>query len=137
MIRTNHPTQAEMHEQHLVWRQERAAWLDDIEIWRTQEARALAELARLEAAIREHGAALLEHGRGVRALAAEEGGHERELHELQEAGLGDQYDPQSHLHQEWARKHEQARAAHERIKGYHHDLLAELGRLARQVNVPI
>ena len=128
-MKTQFPTQEQMHADHVERRSELALWEDELHTWRLQQARALSALTRLSARLQEHGAALLEQEQTVRKLERELRQHEHELFELQQTGVGEQADPQLERHLEVTQQHAAAQAVQERIKKHHREVLAEYNRL--------
>lgn len=127
-------TQAGMHEEHVQWRSEHAQWLDDIGIWQMQNQRALADLARLEVAIRDHGASLAEHTWKVRSHERVLCEHEHEIGELQVAGAGEQADPKLASHEAWAHTHASLAKQHEVIKEHHRKAVVSVRRMLSEAH---
>lgn len=96
-------------------RREHAAWLEDYGRWRSEHREALAMLAKVQATILEREAAL-------ENAAAQVESHELELQDYDLIGIdlcGPDPEKQIDLNAEFTRKHERARAAYERTKEQH------------------
>ena len=96
-------------------RREHAAWLEDYRRWRSEHRQALAMLTKVQSVILEREAAL-------ERAAAEVESHEFELQDYDRIGIGP-YSPdpdkQIAMNDEFARQHENARAAYELMKRQH------------------
>jgi hypothetical protein len=112
-------------------KRDHVAWLKDCGRWRSQHRQTLAMLAKVQAAILQHEAALESH-------VAEIHSHELHLQDYVAFEEGIEYGPGSPdfaqletAHDEFARRHEQAREMHTRIEACQVNVLAEVEKLLK------
>ncbi len=112
-------------------KREHAAWLKDCGHWRSEHRRALAMLAKVQAAILQHEAELESHGAQIHS-------HELHLQDYVAFEDGIEYGPGSpdfaqlaNAHEVFTRQHEQARELHKRIEECHVNVLAEVEKLLK------
>mgnify|MGYP001034689609 CR=1 FL=1 len=117
------------------WDYVHSTWRVDIERWRREHESALAQLAKLQEIIRLHGDALNSHAEAVERHHQSLQDNARAMSEYQSQGGGEgvQQRMASH-HNELAEQHEAQRDAHERIKKYHHTVMAHLATMKTAID---
>jgi hypothetical protein len=125
-------THLEMHEEHRYWLSEHALWRDDVSIWEEEARKAVEDLKKVEAALRDHEEALRSHAETLGREEARLRKHEHELAEF-EKGTGGTNDliAMARGHQGEGDRHGELRQAHERIKRYHHTIIAQCALLLK------
>jgi hypothetical protein len=129
-------THGEMHGEHRQWSSDNAMWRDDLEAWKRESDRALAELGRLEHALREHHRELAGHRETIAAeeLALRE--HERALAAFEAGGEGEELIALARSHKQAADDHARRRREHEDLKKRHHTAMACWGLLVEALVRP-
>ncbi len=124
---TAQPTNSQEHNA----KHDHIEWLEDYGRWRSEHRQALAMLAKVQAAMLQHEAALETYGAQIQS-------HELHLQEYVAFEYGLEYGPGSPdfeqlaaAHTEFTRKHEQTRQIHERITECHVNVVAEVEKLLK------
>jgi hypothetical protein len=117
------------------WQSELAGWHCDVGYWRREYQKALADLKRLEAALREREKALQAYAEKLAVHEDFLAGLEHVAKDLPEGGA-DEWGTYSPGQQEAAR-HSRQRDAHEMIKRGHHTLLAYWSLLLETLGRPV
>jgi hypothetical protein len=122
----------DLHADHRAWLADLSLWQDDVREWRTELGRALDDLREAEGLLRAHAQGIDDHA--VELDAEEEAirQHERGIALVERAGGGLDAGP----HDDQADRHPQRRAAHERLKKYHHTVLTRVSLLLKAINAP-
>jgi hypothetical protein len=119
-------TLANLHFDHKHWRNEILLWRDDLEEWRKEQARLLADI---EIALGANVAGLKEHAGSIGSHEGHLLQHEHSISECERASTP-RPDAVATIftddHEEEAKRQEQLRQAHERMKRYHHRSMARL-----------
>ena len=121
----------DLHADHRVWLADLSLWQDDMAEWRAELGKALENLREAESALRAHAQGLDEHqvelDREEEAIRQ----HECGIALAGRAGLD------ATPHDSQAARHPQRRAAHERLKKYHHTVLARVSLLLKAIAQPV
>lgn len=126
-----------IHEQHQRWRADLEAWQSDVTAWKQEFEAALADLREIEGMLKDSLDGLGVHGDAVWEALQRVQAHEQVIDE--ESRLGE-----NRTDREWRTTHEalssqHVRVAdtHERIKRHHHDVVAEVARMLKQIRSPM
>jgi hypothetical protein len=113
-----------MHRDHKAWESEFNAWRDDIRMWQEEYAQTRKKYQELETIWQKHEEALRQHASIMRLDELKCGSHEHAIAEFEQGASGADLPRRVALHQGEAKHHEQLRATHEKLKRYHHELIA-------------
>lgn len=128
---------ATMHHEHQAWEAENSLWRDDIRAWQHELAQVLASLKDVEGLLNSHGEALRTHAAAIRLWEMESATHEHALVDFEKGASGEELLPMAKKHQTETTKQTQHRDAHERIKHYHHALIARANQLIKALQQPM
>ena len=132
MTATSHQ---EMHKDHIRWESDLSMWTHDLKMWEN-EIRNLDEIVKyFEEAIKQHKVALVDHMRVLASHKARLERHEIDLGILDEGSGIDSELAEEHVAEDT--RHQQQTAAHERLKRYHHSLIALANGLRAALESPI
>jgi hypothetical protein len=122
----------DLHADHRAWLADLSLWQDEVAEWRAELGRALDDLRRAEEALRAHAQGIDRHQ--VELVQEEEAirQHECGIAIVERAG-GLEAGP----HETQATRHPVRRQAHERLKRYHHTVLARVSLLLKGVAQPV
>jgi hypothetical protein len=126
----------DMHADHRAWLSHLSLWQDDLDAWRKELRRATDDLRQAERVLEAHARALDQH---TLDLTREEGeilAHERTLARPGLPGRQD-FGRRTAAHVTEADHHIQLQDAHERLKAYHHIVMARVAQLARALAEPV
>ncbi|MEX2286399.1 MAG: hypothetical protein WD648_04865 [Planctomycetaceae bacterium] len=125
-------THAELHADHMHWRNEIKMWRDDIEEWKKEQAKLFCEM---EIALGANAAGLKEHAGSVNRHEASIVHHEHFIAECERSTTspGNAGAVLAEDHKKEVGKHDGLREAHERIKRYHHRAMAKLAAVLRML----
>jgi hypothetical protein len=126
-------TNQDLHADHRLWLSDLSLWQDDLREWRDELGRALDDLREAEAALRAHAQGLDQHGVAMDQEAEGIRQHECGIALTERAGAGLTAGP----HEAQAARHPQRRDAHERLKRYHHTLIARVSLLLKAIREPV
>ena len=117
---------ADMHRDHQYWLTDCAMWRDDIGLWKEEWQKAIADLERMEAALRWIAESIANHEAGVDRHMGKIHRHEHAVSEFEQSGRGDTVEMLTFakVHREEAAGHLNQRDAHERLKRDHHIAMA-------------
>jgi hypothetical protein len=131
---------SDMHRDHQYWLSDAAMWRDDVALWKDEYRKALADLDKVEAALRWLVETMENHEKGIGRHVDKISTHEHAVSEFEKGGKGDTVDmlTLAKAHKDESADHTQQREAHERLKRAHHfamahwhTLLAELTKAAK------
>jgi hypothetical protein len=128
-MKTQIATTETMQADHRAWLAAHAQWRREIERWQAEHKAAVAKLAALQTAIREHGEALEAHARSIREAEESFAGHEREIAAFRAGTSKVPQDVMANRHQEQAGVFSRQEVAHERIKHHHEAVMDQLRAL--------
>ncbi len=115
-----------MQKQHMHAQREHAEWLEQLHLWRAEHQRALAQLARLQAAMMEHDADIEEHLSHIHRHEQHIGRHERTISAHKTNG-GSPYDQEMlDGHGDFDGAHRELRAKLKRMASVHTDTVEVL-----------
>jgi hypothetical protein len=118
-----------MQADHRAWLAANAQWRRDIERWRAEHKAAVAKLAALQTAIREHGQALEAHARSLRESEESYEVHECTITAFRRGTSKVPQDVMVNRHQEQAALFSRHEVAHQRIKNHHEAVIDQLRAL--------
>lgn len=119
---------AEMRREHAAALKEHREWDGRITRFRVEHQRALAVLSRLQAAVHEHEAALLELSHHVKSHEEHLQMHERAM-AAHEQGEKVEHDKLAEVHKKLQQEHARVGQSLERFKKHHGALIGHLGKL--------
>ncbi len=122
-----------LHQQHNQWQSDYDAWLADKQEWTKELQHAMSELTQVEGALRDAGDALESHASTIWENQQRLTAHELVISQESKAGEDTTDSDWESIHDRHAREHEQISDAHERIKHYHHSVVAEVAKLIKKV----
>jgi hypothetical protein len=126
----------DLHAEHRDWETDISLWKDELETWLKELSRASGNLRRAERALESHAQALDRHTLDLLTEEQAVRRHERAM--AQEAGGGREglvLPPGDHTAE--SERHHKMRDAHERLKKYHHAILARLSVLLKVIAEPV
>ncbi|HWA97419.1 MAG TPA: hypothetical protein VG713_02960 [Pirellulales bacterium] len=126
-------THLEMHRDHQQWASDRELWHDELMIWRQELDGAMADLNRIETALREHREALEARDAGIEAESQDSCRHEHHLAEYEGGEANTSLVGMAKTHGHEAKKHHEQRIVQERIKKHHHELMAHWNLLVKAI----
>ncbi|MEP1552476.1 MAG: hypothetical protein ABJJ44_15655 [Paraglaciecola sp.] len=125
-----------VHEEHNQWSSEHALWLDEIELWGKDRDNALKKLVTIEAALKQHEKALLEHFQVIKAHSNLEHKHEIAIADAekdpsnQTSQIADETLQTLHLKERQI--HAQHAEFHQAAKANHYKIMAMVNMLYKQ-----
>ena len=122
-----------MHADHRQWAEALSQWKDDLAIWHRELIRAGEELRQAGAALDAHAAGLDAHARLLNREDAEVEDHEHLIACVERGQAGHDRIGEAGGHEAEAARFRRLQDAHERLKRYHHELMAKVSVLARAV----
>jgi hypothetical protein len=133
MTENTHET---MHRNHRDWLSDGALWRDEINLWLGESEYALANLMRLEGALRRLVQSIRAHQDGVNQHLVKVSVHERSLGEFEETGEGDSLGllTLAKAHKLEDADHALRSEAHERIKKEYLAVMAQWNMLLRELS---
>jgi len=131
------PSNLQMHREHRTWKSEDAMWRDDVRAWEEETHAAQHEIARVQAALAEHLHELEKHAAAVRLYETDRDAHEHSLASRERIGGPEKDSDAGGRHSAEADKHENLRAAHERLKRRHHTRLAHWNLLVKSLEASL
>jgi septal ring factor EnvC (AmiA/AmiB activator) len=126
-----------MHSEHKQWESDIAMWKDDARMWQKELKQVQSELKELKERLSDHRKGLAEHVKALRKHARTSGGHEHALAEYETGGEGEDLIALAKSHGQEIDRHALVRDAHERIKKYHHTVLAEWSHFFKSLAEPV
>jgi septal ring factor EnvC (AmiA/AmiB activator) len=126
-----------MHGEHKQWEADIAMWRDDVRMWQKELKQVRSELKELKDRLSEHRKALAAHLRGLRKQTRTLGGHEHALAEYETGGVGEDLVALAKAHGQEIDRHTLQREAHERIKKYHHVVIAQWSHFFKSLAGPV
>jgi len=127
-------TAATMHQDHRCWLGDNDMWRCDVSAWQEEQRQALADLAAVDAALKEHARSLQTHAAAVRLREQELRGHEHALAQFEQGAAEPELIVLAKAHTEGAARHAEQRQTHERLKHEHHAAMALVARLREAVS---
>lgn len=124
----------QMHVDHTHWFSEGEFWRGDIRVWNTEIDQALRDVERLTAALRAQSEALHAHFEAIGKHEQEIRSHERSLAGYEKGGTGEELIALAKAHDKERELQAATRQAHERIKKFHHGLLAQWNLLLKAIS---
>ncbi|HVK11432.1 MAG TPA: hypothetical protein VM597_21865 [Gemmataceae bacterium] len=121
----------DLHADHRAWLADLSLWQDDVREWRAELGRALDDLRAAEGLLRAHAQGIDEHAVELDAEEEAVRQHECGIVLVERAG-GLEAGP----HDDQAARHPRRREAHERLKKYHHTVLARVSLLLKAITAP-
>lgn len=129
----NEATHLQMHGDHKHWLSESALWQDEITVWHDEVQRALGEVNHLAKALRDHAAALNDHGKGIAGHDDTVRSHEGALAGWEKGAPGGELVSLATAHDKEAEQRAALRQVHQRVRKFHHTLLAQWNLLLAAV----
>jgi hypothetical protein len=126
----------DLHTEHRDWETDVSLWKDELETWLKELSRASGDLRRAERALETHAQALDRHTLDLLAEEREVRRHERAMAQAAGGGRGELALPPGD-HTAEAERHRKMGDAHERLKKYHHAILARLAVLIKALAEPV
>jgi hypothetical protein len=120
-----------MQTDHKHWLKDIERWAGYLRTWQGQQTSLLAEVARFQDSIRQHGADLRKHADALEKHRNEILACERSMVENHNAGQEVESDL-AEAHHKGAGHHDEQLTLHERIKQCHHTLMVQLALLRRE-----
>jgi cysteinyl-tRNA synthetase len=114
----------DLHHDHIIWKAEVSQWRDDIDLWENELDKAEAQLKDLEKALKAHREALSAHASAIREREKATDLHERAIAAYEAGETGEELPAMAIGHQQELEKQAQQRSSHDRIRRYHHALIA-------------
>ena len=128
-------THQNMHREHILWESDLAMWTHDLKMWESELANLEEIMEFFEEAVKQHKLALIDH---MRVLASHKSRLERHEIDLGLVREGSPLDVElSEEHTTEQARHTQQFNAHERLKRYHHSLIALSNSLRQALDSPI
>lgn len=128
-----HADPAALRAEHATWNDWISRWRDDVSRWQAEHDDAIERLARVQDAVRVHGASLAAHAAAFTAVESAIASHEHLLATTPPADSGTVVD--AHATQRSLLR--QQREAHERIARHHAAVLAQLATLEASAAAPL
>ena len=122
-----------IHQDHRNWQSEHSMWRLDMESWNKQIAIGISELEELQQMLAHQQIVLKEHELKIKEQEQAMFSHEHELANCEKQGL-DCGDGFTEKHFDISKRIDGTRSDHERIKTYHHNLMAKLNGLAKTMD---
>lgn len=120
-----------MYQDHKLWKSESNMWLHDIANWDKESEHAVSELKQIIEDLHNHMSAYENHRKAIMEEIELLGKHEKDLVELEE---GSETDIKlANYHYRIGEKHKNFQQAHERIKKYHHKMMALISSLKKAI----
>ena len=124
-----------MQAEHRQWDYVHSTWRVDVERWQREHESALSQLAKLQEIIRLHGEALESHAQAIERHQQGLRDHGRAMSEYQSQGVDEPLqEKMASKHRKLAGQHKAQGDAHERIKEYHHTVMAHLTMLRTAID---
>jgi hypothetical protein len=130
-------TNEAMHADHRTWAMALSQWQDDLALWHRELIQAGEELRQAGAVLDAHAGGLDSHARLLRREAEEVEDHEHLMACVARHQADHDRVAQTGGHDAEAARYARLREAHERLKRYHHQLLAKVSVLAKAVAEPM
>jgi hypothetical protein len=127
----------QMHVDHTHWLDEASFWKQDIAMWKGEVEGALADIERLADALASHAEALQTHLDAIGHQELDLRKHEHALAEYEQGAAGGELISQAKAHAYESNSQMAAREVHERIKRFHHVLIARWNLLCKAVCSPM
>lgn len=124
----------QMHGDHQHWLSESDFWREDTAQWRTEIEQSLRDVERLNEALRAHAAALHAHLEMICSHAQKIRAHEHALAGFEQGDGGDELIGFAKDHEKERAEQVATRQVHERLKKFHHGLIAQLNLLIKSVS---
>ena len=121
-----------MHEDHVKWQSEQSMWKLDLVSWRKQMSAAFAELDELRQILETQHRALAEHEAVINAQQQALLAHEQDLAVSEHYGI-EYLDSLTQKHLNMTGQIDSQREMHEKIKHYHHELMAKLAAVEKTI----
>jgi uncharacterized protein YjlB len=140
---TSHPLdrsaadRAALVAEHATWREWIGRWRDDVSRWQAEHDDAIERLARLQDAVRVHGASLTAHAATFTAVEAAIASHEHLLASPPTVGAVEAAARVADAHAAQRDSLRVQRDAHERIARHHAAVLAHLKTLEAMTTAPL
>ncbi len=125
-----------MHEDHRNWQSEHSMWKQDLASWNKQIDLGLSKLDELAQLMRHQQQVLAEHDDTIDKQEESLQSHEHKLVGCEKLGIEYQQSL-TEKHFEMQKQIDRARVVHERIKKYHHELMARLVQLGKAMDKPM
>lgn len=123
--------------EHATWREWIGRWRDDVSRWQAEHDDAVERLARLQDAVRVHGASLIAHAATFTAVEAAIASHENLLASPPPVGASEAAARVADTHAAQRASLLVQRDAHERIARHHAAVLAHLKTLEAMTTAPL
>jgi hypothetical protein len=123
----------DMHADHRRWLGDHDMWRDDVSVWQKELEQAFDQVEGLKGTLRAHREAMLDHLNGVATEGQTHKEHEQALADFEQGGQGNGLLPMAKAHNKHASTHVKQQHAHERLKWYHHTLMAHLSSLLKAI----
>ena len=125
------PTITAIQADHKHWLKDIERWAGYLRTWQNQQTSLLAEVARFQESVRQHGAGLKRHADALEKHRSEILACERSMVEKHNAGQ--EVEPNlADAHDKGAAHHNEQLTLHERIKQCHHTLMVQLALLRHE-----
>ena len=130
-------TNEAMHADHRTWALAMSQWDDDLALWHNELIQAGESLRQAGAALDAHGGGLDSHRRLLHREAEEVEDHEHLMACVARHQADHDRVAQAGGHDAEAARYRRLLDAHERLKRYHHQLMAKVSVLAKAVAEPM
>ena len=124
---------ADMHKEQNEWQSEQSMWKQDLVSWRKQISAAFTELDHLRQILETQHRALAEHEAMINAQQQALLAHEQDMAASEHAGVA-WLESLNQKHDGLSERMAEQRASHEKIKHYHHELMARLAAVETTIN---
>jgi hypothetical protein len=131
----NEGNHADMHRDHEFWLADNAMWRDEIGLWKAECGKALADLTKVENALRHLANTIDDREVAVDRHMDKITAHEHSLGVFEEMGRGDTVEMLTFAkgHKQEADAHVEQRRAHERLKKEHYTVMAHWSALLKEL----
>ncbi|MBO0696978.1 MAG: hypothetical protein J2P46_01160 [Zavarzinella sp.] len=126
----------DFHTLHRDWEADVSLWRDELDNWLKELSRASGDLRRAERALEAHAQALDRHTLDLLTEEREVRRHKRAMGQAAGGGRAEPVLPPGD-HTAEAERYRNMRDVHERLKEYHHAILARLSVLLRAIAEPV
>lgn len=127
------PSFEAMHREHQAWSTDHAQSEIDVRNWTEQLSRGISELESVQRELRSHERSLASHGNEILRHEAEVARHECSLAFSSKWSAECDCEEVVRQHVLLGEKHVREREVHERLKGHHYRIVAEIARLTAAV----
>jgi len=126
----------DLHSEHRDWESDASLWKDELETWLKELSRASGDLRRAERALEAHAQVPDRHTLDLLPEERDVRRHERAMAQVAGGGRAQPVLPPGD-HTAAAERHRKMRDAHERLKKYHHTVLARVAVLLKAIAEPV